>query len=200
MMPIAVLDFDKTITSTDTIKIWLLAYIICFPASAFKMAFCLIRNIKSSEKITVKEKIMKIAYEGRSAEQISRVDKMFSIFLRIFRIRRQSVLDYINDYIRDGYRVLIVTASAQNSVSEAMSDFIVDIIGTKFLMNENRFTGEVESSYCFGEEKVARLRQYIKSNSLSVRDLKVAWSDSLSDLPVMRLARNRIWPSTRRDD
>ena len=192
-MPIAVLDFDKTITCTDTTKIWLLAYLICSPLSAIKAILTVLVSFNSLDKSAVKEKILKSAYQGCSEPKISRVDRLFRVLLKTFRVRRESVLGHVRDYIENGFQVLIVTASAQNSVLEAMSDFSVDVIGTKFSISEGRFTGEVESPFCFGDEKVIRFMQFIEANCLDLSELEVAWGDSASDFALMRLAGTRIW-------
>ena len=59
---------------------------------------------------------------------------------------------------------------------------VKDVIATKVDKNTGKFT----SNNCYGEEKVKRL--YEKYSKIKVNE---AYSDSLSDIPMLKLATNQ---------
>lgn len=193
MSSIVIFDFDNTMTKTDTTKIWLLAYGLCFPNFLVRLLAWTIYFERKSSSLKKKELYLKRAYENRTKQEIARVDKLFSFFLKWFCVRRKEVFDTMCAYLASGDRVVVLTASAQNSVIACMTEFPVDVIGTDFVVKNGYYTGEVDKFYCYGVHKRFFLKSYLVANNLAEGNIRVAWGDSISDLSVMLMAQERIW-------
>jgi len=89
--------------------------------------------------------------------------------------------------------VLVVTASAEHAVREALRDFPVTVLGTRFEAREGCCTGAVEGEGCYGgAAKVPRILAWADAHPAPPRFVE-AGSDAWSDLPMLQLAEKRVW-------
>ncbi|WP_237251843.1 haloacid dehalogenase-like hydrolase [Thioalkalivibrio nitratireducens] len=91
-----------------------------------------------------------------------------------------------------GHTVLVVTASAEPAVREALRDFPVTVLGTRFAARHGRFTGVVDGAGCYGAAKVPQIRAWADTKPAPPRFVE-AWADAVSDLPMLELAEKRVW-------
>ena len=92
----------------------------------------------------------------------------------------------------EGYTIYICSASV-----EAYLRFCrlpVDaIMGTKTKIINGHYTGQMIGKNCKNEEKVRRINEEIKNHNLEIDyDLSYAYSDSLHDIPMLSMVKNRI--------
>ena len=67
------------------------------------------------------------------------------------------------------------------------------IMGTKTKIINGHYTGQMIGKNCKNEEKVRRINEEIKNHNLEIDyDLSYAYSDSLHDIPMLSMVRNRI--------
>jgi HAD superfamily hydrolase (TIGR01490 family) len=59
-----------------------------------------------------------------------------------------------------------------------------DVICTELEYIDNRFTGKIKGRYCYGTEKLVRMRQYCQEKGLSAENA-FYYADSINDLPVL---------------
>lgn len=81
-------------------------------------------------------------------------------------------------------RVVVLSASAFEICSRIVSYFgFDDAICTVLECRDGKLSGKASGNFCFGEEKIKRLRDFCSSNNIKISE---SWyyGDSLSDLPV----------------
>lgn len=91
----------------------------------------------------------------------------------------------IDEHLREGRRVFIVSASPEEVVRPlARYIGVSDVIATKARVDaDGRYTGEVEL-YAYGPEKARAVRQVAEAEGISLED-SYAYSDSTTDLPLL---------------
>ena len=89
-------------------------------------------------------------------------------------------------------RVIIATAT-NSFVTRPIADLfkIDDLIATEFVIQDNKFTGEVDGIPCFREGKVAKVEDWVKTNGYDLSDATF-YSDSFNDLPLLEKVKNAI--------
>lgn len=92
----------------------------------------------------------------------------------------------------EGYTIYICSASAEAYLR--FCQLPVDVImGTKTKIIHGRYTGKMIGKNCKNEEKVNRINAEIKNHNLEIDyDLSYAYSDSLHDVPMLSMVKNRI--------
>ena len=92
-----------------------------------------------------------------------------------------------------GCHILLVSASPFAYVKFFKKISYVDgVIGTTLKKKNNRFTNKIEGANCKGEEKVYRIKKYLMKHNLEIDyNNSFAYSDSLSDLPMFSLVKNK---------
>ena len=101
-------------------------------------------------------------------------------------------LDEIKMHKSNGAFTVILSSSIRpvcSVVSEALN--IEDVICTELEVSNGHYTGKPVGSFCYGDEKAERMKSYCEKNNKSLQN---AWyyGDSLSDLPVLRIAGNPV--------
>jgi len=191
MKKIILFDFDRTITRTDTLKFFLISVILCRPKSGVLAIIFLIKCIltRSSSNL-FKIEIFNIILSGLPEKKMKMVNVIYSMITK--SVINKNIYDSLNRYLEAGKTIIIVTASPEQPIANFFKDTPVTIIGSKLAIKDNLFTGLYAGDRCFGEQKVERLKKYLESIGKDFI-IEECWSDSLDDLPMMRLARNRIW-------
>ena len=66
-------------------------------------------------------------------------------------------------------------------------------LGTKTDIKDGKYTSQMIGKNCKNEEKVKRIQEVIKNHNLEIDyDLSYAYSDSLHDIPMLKMVKNRI--------
>lgn len=96
----------------------------------------------------------------------------------------------IDEHMREGRKVFIVSASPYEVVHPlSMYIGIEDVIATQAKVDENGlYTGEVER-YAYGPEKAKAVQAVADEQGISLAD-SYAYSDSMTDLPLLELVGN----------
>lgn len=91
----------------------------------------------------------------------------------------------IDDHLRQGRLVVIVSSSPEEIVEPLASHLRVDrVIATRAAVDEtDHYTGEMEF-YAYGEGKAEAMRQLAEREGISLED-SFAYSDSHTDLPML---------------
>lgn len=91
----------------------------------------------------------------------------------------------------DGYYILLVSASPECYLKFfEVEEYVDGVIGTKLHFENNKYVNKIDGENCKGEEKVRRINTYLKERNLSIdKENSLAYSDSLSDLPMFNLVK-----------
>ena len=193
MRNVSLFDFDGTITRKDTIKILIQELVRKRPFKIFTTFSLLIKIFLERDDLIIQENKNKLIGEMLKGLSYEELEKPLNKFKqRVSKIIRQPIIEALNESNRQNSVVLIVTASPDFSVKKALEDFDVSVIGTQFEKSNKKFTGKLAGSNCYNEEKINRINNWTLSYNIDANFIE-CWGDSLSDLPMMRLAENHNW-------
>ncbi|MHB0875344.1 MAG: HAD family hydrolase [Anaerolineae bacterium] len=100
---------------------------------------------------------------------------------------RPAVLERLRWHQAQGHHTVILSGAFEPLLSAYGGRIrLSNVVGTVLESRAGRYTGGMAGRLCFGEGKVARLREYFDANSLNV-DLgaSYAYADSCTDLPIL---------------
>jgi HAD superfamily hydrolase (TIGR01490 family) len=94
---------------------------------------------------------------------------------------------------KDKNAAVVILSSALYPVCQVVADHLEvdDVICTHIETDDGRCTGHTAGKFCFGNEKVSRLKEYCEKNNSKVEQ---AWyyGDSFSDFPVLQIVGNPV--------
>lgn len=194
MQKLAIFDVDYTITKKETLM-QLYKYMVFkdfkniryMPRALFSG---LMYGIKVYDEKRVKESFLKFIENKSEAELEVLTRDFYHDVLK--NILYEDAINMMKKLKNEGYKVFLISASPEFYLNELYDIKEVDvIIGTKFFMEAGKFIRKMDGSNCKGEEKVRRLKEYLKKENIEV-DYKNSYmfSDSLSDKPLLDLVGN----------
>lgn len=194
MQKVAIFDVDYTLTKRETLAEFymfmlkknpgLIRYIPCM---IFTAILYLVRIFDAG-----RAKEMFISFVNDIDENRLKVEVRDFYENRLKNIFYKDAIDTLKKLKSDGYRIYLISASAEFYLDELYDIKEVDkIIGTKFTFREGKFRNKITGENCKGEAKVKRFLEEIKKEKIDV-DYKNSYmfSDSLSDLPLFKLVGN----------
>ncbi|MGN6556876.1 MAG: HAD family hydrolase [Solirubrobacterales bacterium] len=138
--------------------------------------------------------VLKVARElitGVSARTIDRMgpEVMAAILPRVYPQMLEEVYAH-----QDAGRPTFIVSAAGNGVVEQLAHVLgMDGgIGTRYEVDaDGNFTGRLDGPFVYGEGKVDAMREFAASHRIELAD-SFAYSDSLSDLPMLRAVGNPV--------
>ena len=194
MEKLAIFDIDYTITRKETLMEFF-KYIVSKDIKNIKflpraLYSGLMYGVKVYDERKVKECFLKFI-ENIDEAELAKLTKSF-YDERISKILYKDAIDMIKKLKKEGYMVILISASPEFYVKEFYAIKEVDlIIGTRFTFEGGKFIRKMHGNNCKGEEKVRRLNEILKEKNIKV-DFKNSYmfSDSLSDKPLLDLVGN----------
>lgn len=102
------------------------------------------------------------------------------------------VIEELKKKKEEGYTIYICSASVEAYLRFCRLP-VDEIIGTKTEIINGRYTSRMIGKNCKNEEKVVRIQEIIKNHNLAIDyDQSYAYSDSLHDIPMLSMVKNRI--------
>ncbi|MBW9151978.1 HAD-IB family hydrolase [Clostridium estertheticum] len=188
---LAIFDVDYTITKRETLVefyIFMLKknpkYIKYLPKSIFSSLFYVFKIYDASK--TKKTFIRFI--DGIEENDMKKIVKEF-YEKRLSKILYKDAIDTIKKMKNQGYKIYLISASAEFYLSELYNIKEVDkVIGTRFIKENGLHRNQILGENCKGEEKVKRLKEVLLKENIDVDfENSCMFSDSLSDLPLFNL-------------
>jgi len=191
---LAIFDIDYTITRKETLMEFF-KYLVSKDIKNIKflpraLYSGLMYGVKVYDEKRVKECFLKFI-ENIDEAELAKITKSF-YDEKISKILYKDAVDMIKKLKKEGYMVVLISASPEFYVKEFYAIKEVDlIIGTKFTFEGGKFIRKMDGNNCKGEEKVRRLNKVLKEKNIKV-DFKNSYmfSDSLSDKPLLDLVGN----------
>lgn len=191
MKKLAIFDIDYTITKKETLM-ELFKYMIKNDRKNIRFLpraiYCgIMYGLKIYDERKVKETFLKFIDKIHEKDLANLVRKFYDEKLQT--ILYEDALKMMKKLKNEGYDIYLISASPEFYINEFYAIKEVDkIIGTKFDFTDGVFTRKMEGENCKGEEKVRRLKEFLKSENIEV-DFKESYmfSDSLSDKPLLDL-------------
>lgn len=194
MKKLAIFDIDFTITRRETLMEFY-KYIVSKDIKNVRflpraLYGGLMYGLKVYDERKVKEVFLKFI-ENIEEKDLAILTKRF-YDERLSTILYKDALDMIDKLKKDGYMVVLISASPEFYIKEFYAIDSVDlIIGTRFTFEDGKFIRKMNGNNCKGQEKVVRLMEVLKEKNIEV-DFKNSYmfSDSLSDKPLLDLVGN----------
>ncbi|MGL5417195.1 MAG: HAD-IB family hydrolase [Clostridium sp.] len=191
MIKLGIFDVDFTITSKETLMQFF-RYMIKRDKKNLKflpraLGSGILYGIKVFDERRVKESFLKFI-DGIEEKDLAVLVKGFYRDV-LEKILYKDAINMIKKLKSEGYEIYLISASPEFYLNEFYKIKEVDhIIGTRFEFDRGKFKRVMEGKNCKGEEKVRRLKAYLKENNIEV-DFKNSYmfSDSLSDKPLLDL-------------
>ncbi|HYQ77611.1 MAG TPA: HAD-IB family hydrolase [Solirubrobacterales bacterium] len=138
--------------------------------------------------------VLRVARElitGVPAKNVDRMgpEVMAAILPRVFPQMLEEVYAH-----QDAGRPTFIVSAAGNGVVEQLAHVLgMDGgIGTRYEVDgDGGFTGRLDGPFVYGEGKVEAMREYAARHRIALED-SYAYSDSLSDLPMLRAVGNPV--------
>lgn len=191
MKKLAIFDVDFTITRKETL-IELFKFLIKEDKRNIRfipraLVSGLLYGVGIYDEKAVKEAFLKFI-DGIEENNLKLLVKKY-YDSRLSKILYKDAIDKIRELKSKGYLIYLISASPEFYLNEFYKIKEVDkIIGTKFTIEEGKFKRKIIGNNCKGEEKVIRLKEFLKNEGIEV-DFKNSYmfSDSLSDKPLLDL-------------
>lgn len=134
---------------------------------------------------------VKEVFEGTSAKEIARLapEVLVGLLPRIY----PEMLEEVYTHQDAGRPTFIVSAAGDELVQLLARILYMDGgIGTAYEVGEDGlFTGELGGAFMYGEGKVEAMREYASEHGIDL-GVSYAYSDSASDLPMLRAVGNPV--------
>lgn len=194
MDKLAIFDVDYTITRKETL-IELYKYVISKDIKNIRFLpraiyGGIMYKIGVYDEKKVKESFLKFIDKIDEKDLSTLVKDYYRDVLE--KILYQDAINMMRKLKGQGYKIYLISASPEFYLNELHAIKEVDvIIGTRFSMESGKFIRQMDGANCKGEEKVKRLKEFLKKENIDV-DYKNSYmfSDSLSDKPLLDLVGN----------
>ena len=170
-MTIHVFDFDGTLTTRDTLLLFI---------RHARSRWALLGGLLLFSPLLVLMKLH-LADNGRTKERLfghyfrGMLERDFDALCQSFarnhtHILRTAGLRAIQQALDRGERIVVLSASIDRWVEACLRQFLVSssqfqVLGTEIEVADGRLTGRFATPNCYGSEKVRRLKEYLKEVS-----------------------------------
>ncbi|MDO3411178.1 HAD family hydrolase [Saccharibacillus sp. CPCC 101409] len=199
IIKLAIFDLDKTVIDSDSM--------FQFVRYAIRRSPAQLLRLPAIAAHTLLFKLGLLSVESAKRSYFHAIATMTERDLERFyeQVLSRSIYPQAAEEMRkrkqEGCHVLLVTASPHAYAKFFGSLPEVDgVIGTLLAPGADGcgYTSTIEGRNCKGQEKVRRIRRYLEERGLEIDFVRsCAYSDSLSDLPVMELAARKYFINRR---
>lgn len=183
MKKLYLFDFDGTLTTKDTMFLYLKFY----NRKKYYIQFIkhlplfILLKLKLMNAQKVKESFISGVLKGETKTKLHKTSQAF--FEQYYpKIIRNNALDFIKSIDRSQTYSYIVTASLDIWVSPFAEAFGMNLLATKALFEGEQFTGKFKTKNCNGEEKVRRIEMATQD---LVYNKSIAFGDTNGDRPML---------------
>ena len=186
-MKLVLFDFDGTLTTKDS-----LGEFIKFVVGDFRYYAGLIKfspvfimwKLGIIKNYEAKEKLFALYFKNMSEDEFNDFAHEYST-KHLHKIQRQDAYEIFLKHIKDGDRVLIVSASMKSWLEPWCQKHEVELLSTELAFEDGKFNGNFATKNCHGIEKVNRINSH-----LNIEDYEIihAYGDSSGDIEMLELA------------
>ncbi len=186
MMKLYAFDFDGTLTTKDTLLEFIryakgnVSFFIGFVIYA---PILILMKIRLYPNWKAKQKIFSYFFKGMDINKFDYICCRFAKDSK--KLLCKKGMETINKCIKEGDKVVIVSASIDNWVAPFFYGLDVNILGTKIAVEDGKITGRFLTNNCYGQEKVNRIiEQYPNRGGYQL----IAYGDSCGDKEMLEYA------------
>ncbi|MDF1879488.1 HAD-IB family hydrolase [Sulfurimonas sp. SAG-AH-194-C20] len=190
-MTLALFDFDGTLTTKDSLGEFI-KFAVGKPTYYFKLVLFspvfFLYKAKLMDNSYAKELLFRL-YFYKINEDAFRVVANEYGETKINDILRQNTYEKFLQHIKNGDKVLIVSASIKCWLSPWAQKHKVDLLCTELAFKDKKFTGHFKTKNCHGEEKLKRVQAHL---NLDDYDKIYTYGDSSGDDAILAIADVKI--------
>lgn len=192
MKKLAIFDVDYTLTKSETLY-ELFKFMIKKDKKLIRyipvsLGSAMLYVLKYFDEKKAKDNFIRFL-KGIHEDNLAEIMKDF-YHERLSKILYKDAIDTMKKLKKEGCLIYLISASPERYLNELYNIKEVDmIIGTR-LRYEN-YCYSIHGENCKGEEKVKRLKEVLEKENIEVDfENSYMYSDSLSDLPLLKLVGN----------
>lgn len=102
----------------------------------------------------------------------------------IDKITRPAAEKEILNHKKQGHRIVVVSASAENWIAPWAESHQLELLATKLHVVDGRITGKIDGENCNGPEKVNRIKSYLRPGDY---ERIIVYGDSKGDREMLAL-------------
>lgn len=187
MAKLALFDFDGTLTKSDSL-IGFIRFARGNTAYVFGMLFLspmLVRfKLKLIPNYKAKQMMLSYFFKGMDAKMFQDIALEYSLE-HIDPILRPKAMEKMKWHIKQGHKVVIVSASMKCWLKPWCDKHHIDLISTELEIEDEKLTGKFKTKNCYGIEKETRVREVY---ALDTYEYIYAYGDSSGDKELLALA------------
>jgi phosphatidylglycerophosphatase C len=194
---IAFFDFDGTITTRDSLPEiikFLKGRTAYYTGILLNMPWFIAYQINLISGDLLKEKILSYFFSGIPENIFQEQCDLFADRILPGLIRPGAVTD-IERLRKEGFEVVIVSASAENWIRNFAKQLSLELIATKLQVKNGLITGKIAGKNCKGGQKVISIQE--RWDLGSYEEIYV-YGDSPVDKPMMALATRSFYQPFRK--
>jgi phosphatidylglycerophosphatase C len=192
---VAIFDLDGTLTKRDTFLPFLFGYLMRKPILILRVwtlgwSLLLFRAGRITNE-TLKQHFLEVFLKGTNLQDIEGWTQKYVKSL-VNNGLWEKTISRLEDHRDKGHVLCILSASFDFYVHLLADELGVEnVICTRAeLSTDNRFTGQMATPNCYGEEKVRRLEEWLCA--FENRPKVFAYGDNLSDIPLLERADHGV--------
>ena len=191
-MKIAFFDFDGTITKDDSTAKFIRYFfgdLVFIKGVIILLPTIIAYKLKIVTNNEIKRRLITYFFKGIDIKYFTEKAKEFSLNM-IDPLIRKKALDRISWHKSNGDELVIVSASINLWLLPWCEKNKISLIATELEIINNKITGNLISTNCFGPEKVKRI---LKSYDLLNYDCIYAYGNSRGDHEMLELATEKFY-------
>ncbi len=186
---IALFDLDYTILKIDSTSIYVREIVKSYPRSLLYVPQIFIYSAFKLLNLSTLTRLKEVFYQPLKHLSIQQREDFADLIVeKSLTYAKKEALDYIKELKRQGYILILASASPEYYVEKLANHFGFDyFVGTRLIFKGDKVC--IEGLNCKYEEKVKRIKELI---DLIEYDLvnSLAYSDNESDIPMLKLVGN----------
>ena len=189
-MRLALFDFDGTLTTKDSLGEFI-KYAVGAKTYYFKLLLFLpvyvLYKTKIMDNSYAKKLIFRLYFNATREETFKEKALKYSTE-EIHKIMREDIYDKFQEHIKNGDRVLIVSASMRCWLLPFAEKHNVELLSTELEFVNGVFSGHFSTKNCHGEEKLRRIKRHL---NLDDYEEIYAYGDSSGDNEMLSVANHK---------
>lgn len=189
---VAAFDVDNTLTVRDCVVPFMqrVAGRGGFIKACVSSPLALSRMVLQRERDSIKAYFVNKTFAGKDVESVNQIGIKFAADV-VSSWMREDVARRMRWHQAQGHVVVLVSASLEPYLQPLGDLCEVDaVLCTRLEENSGIYTGSINGKNCRGDEKVARIREWMSASGLSNESLMYAYGDSAGDSALLEFAQN----------
>jgi len=189
---VAAFDFDKTITTHDTLLPFLL-HLHPFHHKSIRLIklfpTLLLYKMGMMENHDAKENLLKAFLKNHAYNHLEEQAEIFAQS-RLPSFVKTDALERVRWHQKEGHQCILISAGLELYLKPWADTIGLDVSATRLQVQEGRVSGKIEGKNCYGQEKVNRLLD--RFGPKSGFEL-YAYGDSLGDKELLAIADHAFY-------